>query len=83
MGRVEQGRWGHVCGGTQQEWPVIGVDIASEEEFTRMLLRMPVELKEWLAAESNRSGRSQTWLVLHAVELWKDRLNKARKKERV
>lgn len=57
--------------------------MASEEEFTRMLLRMPVELKEWLAAESNRSGRSQTWLVLHAVELWKDRLNKARKKEPV
>ena len=62
---------------------MIGVDMASEEEFTRMLVRMPVELKEWLAAESNRSDRSQTWLVLHAVELWKDRLNKARKKERV
>ena len=59
---------------------VIGVGMVDQEEFAKMLLRMPVEMKDWLARESRRSGRSQTWLVLHAVEMWMDRLNRSRKR---
>lgn len=47
----------------------------------QVLWRTDVEMREWLKAESVASGRPVTWLINHAVGLWKDRLEKSRKKE--
>lgn len=53
--------------------------VSDQGEQVKMLVRMDWELKQWIALESERTGRSQTWLVNHALTLWKDRLEKSRK----
>lgn len=45
-----------------------------------ILLRVTPELKAWLDAEKVSSGRSLQFLCNHAIELWRDRLEKGRSK---
>lgn len=47
-------------------------------ERVDMLLRVSPEMKAWLDAEKASTGRSLTYLCNHALELWRDRLEKGR-----
>ncbi len=53
--------------------------MVDEEKPVQVLVRIQPDLKSWLEEESKRSGRSMTWLVNHALNLWRDRLEKSRK----
>jgi hypothetical protein len=53
-------------------------NIVSEKEC-QVLWRCDPELKAFLDAESAASGRSVTWLMAHAVGMWKKRLERQRK----
>ena len=57
--------------------------MADNKSQVQVLWRTDPEIRDWLKRESESSGRPVTWLVNHAVELWKDRLEKSRKRERV
>ena len=47
-------------------------------ERVDILLRVSPEMKAWLDAEKASTGRSLTYLYNHALELWRDRLEKGR-----
>jgi hypothetical protein len=54
------------------------------DDKSQILWRCDPEIKQWLQTESDASGRSVTWLIEHAVNLWKKRLMRdrdARKKK--
>lgn len=52
--------------------------MATPEGKKDILLRVDTEMKAWLDAEREASGRSLNWLVNHALKLWRDRLEKGR-----
>jgi len=49
-------------------------------ERVDMLLRVSPDMKAWLDAEKESTGRSLTYLCNHAIELWRDRIEKGRAK---
>lgn len=44
----------------------------------QILWRCDPDMKAWLTEESERSGRSVTWLIQHAVGMWRRRLERQR-----
>lgn len=52
----------------------------SNELGTQVLIRLPDELVEWIDAERDASGRSRAWLIGHAVEIWRNRLQRDRER---
>lgn len=52
----------------------------SSEEKVQVLFRTSPGTKAWLDSESERSGRSVQWLLEHAVQLWRNRLESDRKR---
>lgn len=51
-----------------------------ESERTKVLHTIDRDVKRWLEEESARSGRSESWLIEHAVKLWRKRLEAGRVK---
>jgi len=51
------------------------------DDRIQFMMRFDPEIKAWLDSESEKSGRSLTWLVEHAVQLWKNRLEVQRQKQ--
>ena len=50
-----------------------------QPERVKVLHTMDRSLKDWVAAESKSSGRSESYLIENAVRQWKDRIEKGRK----
>lgn len=48
------------------------------EGTQQILFRMRNDLVEFIDAEKNASGRSRAWLIEHAVEIWRRRLDRER-----
>lgn len=46
------------------------------------LIRIDPELNAWIEAEAEKRDRSKAWIVAHAVELWRARLENARTRAR-
>ena len=57
---------------------MVAEETARKEKEPHLLVKMPTASKRWLEEESRRTGRSQTWLVNHALGMWMDRLKKSR-----
>ena len=53
------------------------------DERKQMLVRFDPDLHAWLLSESEASGRSATWLVEHACQLWRKRIERERKKRKI
>lgn len=53
--------------------------MAKSENF---LIRIDPELNAWIEAEAEKRDRSKAWIVAHAVELWRSRLENARARAR-
>lgn len=50
------------------------------EDRVKVLHTMTEDTKTWLESESQSSGRSVSWLIEHAVEMWRKRLTVERSK---
>lgn len=53
--------------------------MSDAKDQVQVLWRTDPEIRDWLKRESKSSGRPVTWLINHAVVLWKERLEKSRK----
>ena len=51
----------------------------TEKQRVKVLHTITEEAKVWLEAESQSSGRSVSWLIEHAVDMWRKRLEGQRK----
>lgn len=56
------------------------MDISGEKgERTKVLISMPVEVVEWLDSQAKLFDRDRSWMVFHAVDMWRKRLDRERK----
>jgi hypothetical protein len=58
----------------------VGGFIVNEADKVQVLVRLTPEMKTWLDAERLSSGRPVTWMINHAITLWRERLEKGRGK---
>lgn len=52
----------------------------SSDDRVQLLLRLDSQNAEWLDKESEASGRSKGWLINHALDMWRRRLQRDRER---